>query len=203
MPFAIEPSDEISNRVDFAHLCNARGYKDAVEVGVDHGVFAREFLSRWNGHWLILLDPYRPYAEMPYDRMIDAFVAAQALAPFHGRFRFVRAASPMAIPWVQTFVAPEFVYIDGSHVEAEAYADMVAWWEILPSGGMLAGHDYDPAHPGVMAAVERFARERQIVVRLTHEKVGPPSWYCYRGEPTTTVHKFFRDEEVANPRATV
>ena len=35
MSFAVEPSPEISTRHDFPLLCNARGYKDAVEIGTD------------------------------------------------------------------------------------------------------------------------------------------------------------------------
>ena len=31
----IEKSKEISSRIDFARLCNERGYIDAIEIGVD------------------------------------------------------------------------------------------------------------------------------------------------------------------------
>lgn len=200
MPFAIEPSTEIANRIDFAHLANARGYVDAVEVGVDQGIFARDFLARWQGHWLMLVDPYEPYPEMPYDRAIDSVVAASALAAFHGRFRFIKDRSPDAIPHVLRCIkAPQFVYIDGAHTEQACLTDMVAWWAVLAEGGMLAGHDYDEPHPGVRAAVERFARELGLVVRLTHETDFPPSWYCYKGEPAKLIYRFFRHGEGDNP----
>ena len=202
MPFIIEPSTEIANRGDFSLLCNARGVIDAVEVGVDHGVFAREFLSRFKGNWLLLVDPYLPYEEMNYDRTLDAFVAAQALAPFHGRFRFIRQRSPEAIPSVRTFINPPgFVYIDGSHEQADCYADMVAWWDALAPDGILAGHDYDDAHRGVQRAVRRFAEERGLVVRLTHEMTFPASYYIYRTEPATLIHRFFNEGQSDNPHA--
>ncbi len=197
MPFAIEPSTEISHRTDFSQLANARGYLDAVEVGTDMGVFAREFLSRFNGHWLYLVDPYGPYPDFPYDRTGDLIVAAQALAPFHGRFRFVRSPSVDAARWVTKMIHPDFVYIDGSHVEADVSADLVAWWEVLSPGGMLAGHDFDDSHPGVKAAVTRFARERQIVVRLTAEPLA--SWYIYKTEPETLILQYFNKGFMANP----
>lgn len=202
MPFSIELSTEISSRTDFSLLCNARGVIDAVEVGVDHGVFAREFLSRFKGNWVILVDPYEPYPEMPYDRTLDAFVAAQALAPFHGHFRFIRQRSPEAIPSVRTFIQPPgFVYIDGAHDEASCYADLVAWWDALSPDGILAGHDYDDAHRGVQRAVSRFAKERGLVVRLTHEKDFPASWYCYKQEPAKLIRRFFDEGEDDNPHA--
>lgn len=203
MSFAVEPSPEISTRHDFALLCNARGYKDAVEIGTDQGVFARQFLDRFNGHWLLCVDPYRPHHEFPYDRTIDAMVAVQALAPHLGRFRFVRMKSIEAVPVVRSFVSPEFVYIDGSHEEDDVTADLTAWWDVLPPHGMIAGHDYDPAHPGVVAAVDRFARERDCVVRLTQETDFPPSWYIYRTEPETLMIRLFRSTAEPNPRVEI
>lgn len=201
MPFAIIPSEEIGHRTDFSLLCNARGYVDAVEVGVDQGVFARDFLKRFRGHWLILVDPYAQFPDFPYDRTGDMMVAANALAEFHGRFRFVRARSPEAAPWVCTFVSPQFVYIDGSHDEASVYADLVGWWAV-PSVELIAGHDWDdlPIHAGVRAAVERFASERGLVVRLTHEtRPVPASWYIYKKEPKELAVRLFRESAEPNP----
>lgn len=198
----IIPSEEISHRTDFSILANARGYVDAVEVGVDHGVFAREFLSRFKGNWLFLVDEYQPCQGFPYDRTADLMVATQALMPWHGRFRFIRMRSVDAAPVVATFISPDFVYIDGCHEEAEVAADLRAWWDVLRPNGMLAGHDFYEGHPGVLAAVKQFAEERGLVVRVTHEQDAPPSWYCYKTEPPTLMHKLFTDGESPNPLAT-
>lgn len=198
MPFAIEPSTEISNRVDFSLLCNARGYIDAVEVGVDHGVFAAEFLSRFHGNWLVLVDPYEPYPEMPYDRTCDRLAAVSALSKHLGRFRFVGARSPECVPWVCTFITPQFVYLDGAHDLGSVAADIVGWWMVLAPGGILAGHDYDDDHPDVKAAVQKFAAENDVVVRLTHEELRP-SWYVYKGEPERLCLRLFNESTQANP----
>lgn len=202
MSFAIELSTEISHRTDFSILCNARSYLDAVEVGVDQGVFAADFLRRFRGNWLIGIDPYAPFDDFPFDRTADLMVAVQALAEFHGRVRLVKARSPDCAEWVRTFVTPEFVYVDGSHDEGDVMADLVGWWDGLPDHGMIAGHDWDdcPAHAGVKAAVERFARERGLVVRITHEAAPiPASWYIYKREPETLIRKFFLDGSEPNP----
>lgn len=201
MAFLVEPSTEISHRTDFSLLCNARGYKDAVEVGTDQGVFARDFLSRFKGNWLFCVDPYDALSDFPYDRSGDMLTAALALAPYHGRFRFVRARSVEAAPWVGTVIRPEFVYLDGSHEEGDVAADMEAWWSVLTETGLLSGHDYDPLHPGVVAAVNRFAKERGLVVRITREETSPTSWYIYKTEPVTLYHRLFRDGESPNPHA--
>jgi hypothetical protein len=201
MPFAIIPSEEIAYRHDFPLLCNARGYQDAVEVGVDYGVFAADFLRRFEGHWLFLVDPYERCPEFDTDRTLDAMVAAQALMPYHGRFRFIRKPSPEAIPFVCGLISPSFVYIDGSHAEPDVYADIRSWWGVIPETGAIAGHDFDPLHPGVCAAVERFAREEDVVVRITSREAGdfPPSWYIYRTEPETLHVRFFDSRDIPNP----
>lgn len=202
MPFAVILSEEISHRYDFALLCNARGYVDAVEVGTDQGSFAADFLAVWKGYWLLCLDPYEPYPELPYDRSLDMMVAVATLQPHRGRFRFVRHRSPDAIPFILTIIQPPgFVYLDGSHDEADVLADMKTWWEVLPETGLLAGHDYDNAHPGVVGAVHRFAEDRGLIVRLTHETTSPPSWYIYKTEPATLYVRLFRSADEANPHA--
>lgn len=194
-------STEIAYRTDFALLCDARGYTDAVEVGTDQGLFARDFLTRWHGHWLICVDPYEPCPEFCHERTADMMAAVVALSPHLGRYRIVRARSVDAPPIVLGHIRPPgFVYLDGDHSEAAVAEDLATWWPVLADGGVLAGHDYDDDHPGVVSAVGAFAREHGLTVRLTHETTCPPSWYSYKGEPATLIHKFFRDGMSANPR---
>jgi hypothetical protein len=194
------PSEEISHRTDFALLCNERGYRDAVEVGTDQGVFARDFLSRFKGHWLFCVDPYEPFPDFPYDRSGDFQTAVAALMPWHGRFRMVKAPSVRAAPWVARVIAPEFVYIDGSHIELDVAADLRAWFKVLPDHGMLAGHDFDETHPGVIKAVTEFAAARALTVRLTQDPP-TPSWYIYKREPSELFVRHFRSAVTPNPHA--
>ncbi len=200
MPFKIIASEEISHRTDFSILCNARGYKDAVEVGVDQGIFAKDFLSRFNGNWLYGVDLYEPTPDFPHSRYADMLVAINALMPYHGRFRLIVARSVEAAPFVASLIKPEFVYIDAMHEELDVAADLEAWWPVIAEHGIIAGHDFDDSHPGVMAAVSRFAQEHDLIVRLTHEEK-MPSWYCYKTEPATVFHRLFRSGESPNPHA--
>jgi hypothetical protein len=56
------------------------------------------------------------------------------------------------------------VYIDASHHYAEVMADIGAWRPLVRPGGIIAGHDYWPAHVGVMDAVnEVFGRGFEVV----------------------------------------
>jgi len=50
---------------------------------------------------------------------------------------------------------PTTIYIDGSHYDADVDADINSWLPLLAKGGIMAGHDFWPQHPGVMDAVSR------------------------------------------------
>lgn len=56
----------------------------------------------------------------------------------------------------------DLVFLDASHDEASVTADIAAWWPTLRAGGILAGHDYREDHPGVIAAVDRAAAQRNL-----------------------------------------
>ena len=46
------------------------------------------------------------------------------------------------------------VYLDADHRYPGIKADIEAWWPILQSGAILAGHDYGNGNPGVEKAVD-------------------------------------------------
>jgi len=48
------------------------------------------------------------------------------------------------------------VFIDGSHTEEGAEADIIVWRRKVRPGGILAGHDYKEGEFGVKAAVDRL-----------------------------------------------
>lgn len=191
MPFEILTSPEIKTRQQLALLCNARKFWRAAEVGTDLGLFAKQFLSLWDpaGEYFFCVDAYEPYPEMEYDRIGDLIVAAQALQPFHPKVKFIRARSPQAANLLPTFIQLEFAYIDAAHDYWSVKADLQGWWDRLYNGPViLAGHDFDEGHPGVVQAVREFAEERELTVYLTDE--GIPSWYCYK-EPPSSLLKLY------------
>lgn len=199
----IIPSVEVNHRVDFPLLCDARGIVVAVEVGTDRGVFAKQFMERFTGAELICIDPYNPYEELPGTRWPDMLQAILALQEWHGRVRMLQHHSPEVISkmplWMTRHVG--FVYIDGSHLYEEVLRDIKAWWKVIQKSeskvAILAGHDYDPTHPGVMRAVEEFSSAHDLIVR-TVDGDNEPSWYIYREEPTTLFQRFWRSGEMEN-----
>lgn len=63
----------------------------------------------------------------------------------------------------------DFVFIDAGHSEEELTADSIAWHPKVKRGGVLAGHDFSGAWPGVERAVRKcFGDDFQFVA--------PASW---------------------------
>jgi predicted O-methyltransferase YrrM len=168
-------SDTVGNRADLAGLCDSRGLKVAVEVGVDRGLFAVEFLSRWRGEMLYCVDSWEPYPQMPWHRDGDLLMAAVLLAPYARRVRLIRGNS---CDVARQLGLVDFVYIDANHEFEPAMQDFEAWWPMVRPGGVMAGDDYDQEHPGVMQAVAAFAAAHHLNdVYLTTDYNRPPSWF--------------------------
>lgn len=55
------------------------------------------------------------------------------------------------------------IYIDACHHYAECSADIQGWRSVLTPGGILAGHDYWAADPGVMDAVNAFCPQFRVL----------------------------------------
>lgn len=56
-------------------------------------------------------------------------------------------------------VRPHLVFIDGAHDYASVKSDIESWADLIPSRGIICGHDYAEYSPGVIQAVnEMFPR---------------------------------------------
>lgn len=181
---AIQRSHEIWHRDDFSLLCNWRKLWTAVEVGVDRGEFSQCFLSRWQGTCFIGVDNYEPYEGMPWDRQGDYRMALMRYERFAKIAKLITTKSTEFAKTLQTsgkdFLGKDtvdFVYIDAAHDHESVANDILAWWPLLKEGGILAGHDFDHHHKGVIEAVTNFAEHQTAY--LTHEAT--PSWYVYKG----------------------
>jgi len=64
-------------------------------------------------------------------------------------------------------ITAELIYIDGSHEYADVLSDCAEYWDILSAEGMMFGDDW--GWPGVRAAVEKFAADYELHMRLHEE----------------------------------
>lgn len=183
-------SHEIAHRNEFALLCNWRKLYRALEIGVDKADFAVEFLSTWMGHNYMGVDPYLPYPEMPWDRSFDYLFAADRLKQFPARqnVKLVRQTSDelhaALVGYDSGYFAGlrtiDFIYIDAAHDYESVKHDIELWWPMVSDHGILAGHDFDDYHSGVVRAVTEFADTHKKTAFVTQDS--PASWYIYRGE---------------------
>ena len=59
------------------------------------------------------------------------------------------------------------MYLDSSNTYDQVTRDLERLWPKLNAQGILAGHDFTKAHPGVRRAVMRFAVDRGLKLYLT------------------------------------
>ncbi|MDC0680309.1 class I SAM-dependent methyltransferase [Sorangium atrum] len=100
------------------------------------------------------------------DKYADRYRAMLAAEDVPGAFKANMAAlgiQPDVLRMASTDAAARFadasldlVFLDGSHDRAAVLADLEAWWPRLKPGAVLAGHDHNEDHAGVMEAVAHF-----------------------------------------------
>jgi len=180
----------VPSRLELPFVLNARGLTGtAVEVGVDEGAFSEYLLEYWRGRRLVSVDPW---LEMAPDEYTDTCNTAQASMDDKyetSRARLARFGDRSEI-WRETSVeaagrtAPgtlDFVYLDARHSYEGVTEDLHAWFPLVRSGGLMAGHDYNDGvfvegvH-GVRSAVDGFFAARSIPVAHTYTDVPFASW---------------------------
>lgn len=171
-------SPEIDHRDEFSLLCNWRKLYTAVEVGIDRAEFSIQFLEKWRGHRWHGVDSWGSYDDMPWDRTADFNIASIRIERHACRARLVRMQSLDAAKAMGN-ARFGFIYLDGSHDEQSVINDVTAWFPLLESNGILAGHDFDDTHPGVIDAVTWFVNKNKLQLYLTSDKP-LVSWYVYK-----------------------
>ncbi|WP_437798408.1 class I SAM-dependent methyltransferase [Sorangium sp. So ce693] len=120
------------------------------------------------------------------DKYADRYRAMLAAEDVPGAFRANMAAlgiQPDVLRMASTDAAARFadasldlVFLDGSHDRAAVLADLEAWWPRLKPGAVLAGHDHNEDHAGVMEAVAHFMSRAGRAIELGADSV----WWARR-----------------------
>lgn len=171
------------------------------EVGVHTGRFAEQILRTWKGRTLWLIDAWRNLEDYrdswnASDAAMERryMLARRRLAPWGERTKWLRERSNRA---AKDFAhgTLDFVYIDANHSFEHVSQDLRAWYPLVRTGGLIAGHDYfdavadaglEPvfgrsAPPeqltsyGVKSAVDAFTGRLGVPLSFTKEKF--PTWY--------------------------
>ena len=68
----------------------------------------------------------------------------------------------------------DFIYVDGSHLLLDCYADLILSWRLLAKGGMLAIDDYlynanESAIDSPFEGVNKFLKKHQHEIKIIHK----------------------------------
>lgn len=68
----------------------------------------------------------------------------------------------------------DFIFLDTFHHYELVKRELHTYWPKLKKGGLFAGHDYGGSHTGVKQAVDEFAKEKGLEI-----KVSRYSWFTF------------------------
>ena len=113
----------------------------------------------------------RPYLKHGYPTLYYQFLANVLHQECHDVVVPVPNTSSNAARWFsgQQIVA-DLVYLDGSHEEDDVYSDLCNYWKLLRPGGVLVGDDWHAYWFGVICAVNKFVRERDLPLEISGQK---------------------------------
>ena len=147
-----------------ADLANRHGWRRGVEVGVQKGATFFWLLDHCPLLTLTGVDIFEPRPDksdgwtyirddLPgqYRRIVERLVQGG----YGGRGNLIKAWSVDA---ARTFgdASLDFVFIDADHTAPGIRADIAAWAPKVRAGGFITGHDYCPAFPDVVRAVDEL-----------------------------------------------
>lgn len=62
----------------------------------------------------------------------------------------------------------DYIYLDGDHRYKTISEELPVYWKKIKRGGILAGHDFSSAVPGVIKAVTEFVIKNNLKLNVTH-----------------------------------
>jgi hypothetical protein len=95
------------------------------------------------------------------NRLYEVFI--DNMKPVEGKFTPIISDSVEAASLYED-ESLDFVFIDASHDYESIKRDIAAWFPKVKVGGLFAGHDYAPAYPGIVRAVNGLLAKEQVKV---------------------------------------
>jgi len=85
------------------------------------------------------------------------------------------------------------LYVDAGHEEEEVYFDLALFYDSVAEGGAIFGDDYSEGWPGVIRAVNRFCREKNLDLKADTGKF----YFVKRTTPRTTAQEALYQAAIA------
>lgn len=165
-----DPLDHETPRMDHATL--AKLARRAASLGNTSRAVE---VGSWVGSTALTIAPYferlycvDTFEGNPHDRLGEIAKGRDVFGTFcrNTRPTFLRRIFPCvgtSRQWASVWPVPvDFVFIDASHEYEDVLADITAWRPHVRDG-ILCGHDYSSAFPGVQRAVGQELPEAEVV----------------------------------------
>jgi predicted O-methyltransferase YrrM len=130
------------------------------DVMVEIGCYTGESTCVFAQHFgrVITIDPHMSdYDEKDVaakSDMIEVNKAFKERTSKYNNIVHVRKLSDFAFMDIKEPI--DFVYIDGMHTYEQVFKDITNYLPLIREGGAIGGHDYHPAWPGIMKAVNQL-----------------------------------------------
>lgn len=145
--------------------------KDLVgaEIGVLAGSHALKMLQRLDFKTFYLIDPYFKYKAggLKWDNERHEKTAKEKLQAYEEKMIWIKTTSVKAVVHFED-ESLDFVYIDANHDYKFTLEDIKLWAPKVKQGGIVGGHDYVPAHPGVAKAVKEYCSKNKIEYKIKY-----------------------------------
>jgi hypothetical protein len=140
------------------------------ELGVFCGDYSREILATVQPKCLHLVDLFEGRVtsgdkDGRHMRTVDMSVMRRELEALGEN---VQTHASDSVAWLesQPYASLDWVYIDTTHEYEQTLAELRAARLAVVPGGIIAGHDFSRAFPGVFRAVADFADETQAPLEI-------------------------------------
>jgi hypothetical protein len=148
-----------------SELANARGWTMGAELGVLSGLLYFRLLARCPGLTLVGVDiwEHQPEQDAIYSEGGRSYLRhdlaaceckVRDAARQYGKRAILHKMRTVDAAGLYEDGTFDFVFLDADHTYAGVKGDIAAWLPKIKRGGAIMGHDYQPAFPGVMRAVD-------------------------------------------------
>lgn len=159
---------------ELAYLAEAASKSTMIaEIGSWKGRSTRALAENTEG-LVFAIDTWKGSAEpehiaeltgKPENWLYDTFLAN--MADLHNVCPHRETSQDAAERFARAGTRFDFIFIDASHDYENISADIRAWKPLLREGGILAGHDYQPAFTGIVQAVGELIPHFRVVEGLS------------------------------------
>ncbi|WP_459935735.1 class I SAM-dependent methyltransferase [Desulfonatronum parangueonense] len=139
---------------------------DGAIICVDTWLGGVEHINNDHTSWGIM-----NYLKFGYSTLYFHFLANMMHAGIHQYIiPFPNTSLNSSRYMVKKSILADMVYVDASHEEDDVYADLNSYWDLLKPGGLMLGDDWHVDWYGVICAVNRFSKEKCLVIQSCGEK---------------------------------